>query len=85
MNGGRGRGWLHRKGSGRKTIIKTTTSCVVSVKRLEVERFIMTRVPFTVADPGFPRVNANPRGGANLLFGRIYAQNCVKMEKNGLR
>ena len=37
-------------------------SCIVSVERLEVERFIMRRVHFTVVDPGFLRVDANPRG-----------------------
>ena len=30
----------------------------------------------TVADPGFPRGDASPRvGGANLLFGKNYAEN----------
>ena len=31
-------------------------------------------------DPGFPRGGSNPRGGANLLFGIIFAKNCMKMK-----
>ena len=35
-----------------------------------------------VADPGFPREGRNPRQvGANLLFGKILAQNCMKMKE----
>ena len=34
------------------------------------------------ADPGFPG-GANSRVGTNLLFGIIFAKNCMKMKKNG--
>ena len=37
-----------------------------------------------VANPGFP--GGNPRGGcANLLFGQIFAENCMKMKEFGPR
>ena len=40
-----------------------------------------------VADPGFPRRGgANfQSGGANLLFGQIFTQNCMKMKEFGPR
>ena len=31
-----------------------------------------------MADPGFPRVGANPGGGTNLLFGFL-VKKCIKM------
>ena len=38
----------------------------------------------TVGDPGFPTGGASPIvRGANLLFGKIYAENCVKMKEIG--
>ena len=37
-----------------------------------------------VADPGFPR-GAPTLVGANLLFGIIFAENCMKMKKIGPR
>ena len=41
---------------------------------------------FSVADLGFPRRGANPRGrGKNLLFGKIFAKNCIKMKEFGPR
>ena len=33
----------------------------------------------------FPKGATNPRGGAKLLFGIIFAENCKKMKKIGLR
>ena len=39
-----------------------------------------------VAGPGFPRLGgrANPKmGGANLLFGQIFLENCMKMKVIG--
>ena len=36
-------------------------------------------------DPGFPRWGANRRGGGTLLFGRICAENCMKMREMRLR
>ena len=33
----------------------------------------------------FPQGNANPKCGANLLFGIILAENSMKMKKIGLR
>ena len=39
---------------------------------------------FTVADPGFSRVGGgNPRRVTNLLFGIIFAENCMETKKNG--
>ena len=38
-----------------------------------------------VADPGFARGGTNPRGGANILFGIIFAKNCTKMKNIGLK
>ena len=40
-----------------------------------------------VADPGFPRGGGtNPHGGgANLLFGPKYPENCMKMKEFGPR
>ena len=42
-----------------------------------------------MADPGFPRGRAPIRqggmGGANLLFGILFAKNCMKMKKNAVR
>ena len=35
-----------------------------------------------VVDPGFPRGPPTPGGGANLLFGIIFAENFMKMKKN---
>ena len=38
----------------------------------------------TVADPGFPRGDVNPRGGStNLLFVNIFAKNCMEMKEIG--
>ena len=39
--------------------------------------------PRAVADPGFPRGGgANPKGGgAKLLFGQFFRENCMKMKK----
>ena len=31
--------------------------------------------------PGFPKGGANPRMGANLLFGKGFAENCMKMKE----
>ena len=43
---------------------------------------IIHGLKFTVADPGFPK-GANSRGGyANLLFGKIFAENCFENERN---
>ena len=37
-----------------------------------------------VADPGFPDVATHPRGGGvNLLFGKTFAENCVKLKEIG--
>ena len=38
-----------------------------------------------MADPGFPRGGgANPKGGgANLLFGKNFPENCMKIEEFG--
>ena len=43
--------------------------------------------PQPVADPGFPRRGgANPRvPGKNLLFGKIFAENGMKMKEIGQR
>ena len=39
-----------------------------------------------MADPGFPRESGNPRGEIpNLLFGTIFAENCMKMNETGPR
>ena len=39
-----------------------------------------------MADPGFPTGGANPREGCeNVLFGNIFAENCMKMREIGLR
>ena len=40
-----------------------------------------------VVDPEFPRGGgANPQnGGANLLIGQIFSQNCMKMKEFGPR
>ena len=39
--------------------------------------------PISVADPGFLRGGGtNPKvGGANLLFGQFFPENCMKMKK----
>ena len=39
----------------------------------------------SVADPGFPRGGgANPQGGGtNLLFGKKFPENCMKMKEFG--
>ena len=44
-------------------------------------------MPSSVADPGFHRVwGANPLVfGKNLLFGKIFAKNCMKMKDFGPR
>ena len=35
-----------------------------------------------VADPGFSRVGANPRGeGANLLFAKLFPEDWMKMKQ----
>ena len=40
----------------------------------------------SVADPGFLRWGPTPRGGsANLLFGKIFLENCMKMKEIGPR
>ena len=33
----------------------------------------------------FPDGSANPKGGANLLFGKFFAQNCMKLKEIGPR
>ena len=55
------------------------------------------KVPSAVADPGFPRGGNNGRSrisrgnanhwiyGKNLLFGKIFAENCMKMKEIGRR
>ena len=43
-------------------------------------------LPSSVADPGFARGGRQPRGrGLNLLFGIIFAENCINMKTIGLR
>ena len=40
----------------------------------------------SLADPGFPRRGRQPQGGgANLLFGQIFAENCMKTKEIGSR
>ena len=41
-------------------------------------------VPLSVADPGFPEEGANLRGGANLLFSLIFAENWITFLKIGM-
>ena len=44
-----------------------------------------TRTNIKVAHPRFPRGDANHRGrGRNLLFDKIFAKNCMKMNEIGL-
>ena len=39
-----------------------------------------------VSDPGFPREGRQlPIGGANLLFCKFFAENCMKMSEFGPR
>ena len=40
---------------------------------------------FAVADSGFPMGGAPTPGGANLLFGINFAENCMKMKEIGLK
>ena len=42
-------------------------------------------LPSSVADTGFPRGGRQPRGGINLLFGKIFAEKCINMKTIGLR
>ena len=45
------------------------------------------KIATSVADPGFPRGGgANPEGGgANLIFGQKFPENCMKMKEFGPR
>ena len=38
-----------------------------------------------MADPGFPRRGRQAQTGANLLFGKIFDENCMKIKHIGLR
>ena len=38
-----------------------------------------------MADPGFPRRGPAPEGGANLLFHKCFAKNCMRMKEIGPR
>ena len=38
-----------------------------------------------VTDPGFPRGGVNPKGNANLLFGKTIAENCPALDPPLLR
>ena len=53
--------------------------CFITVDRREP--------PFShlaVADPGFPDVATHPRGGGvKLLFGKTFAENCMKIKEIG--
>ena len=41
-------------------------------------------LPFSVADPGFPRGGgANPKGGRQPIIWPIFPENCMKMKKFG--
>ena len=45
--------------------------------KVEIESEFLRRIP--VADPGFPRGGgANPKGGANLLFGQFFLKTARK-------
>ena len=37
-----------------------------------------------MADPGFPRWGKSLKGGVNLLFDKIIAENCMKIKEIGL-
>ena len=39
----------------------------------------LSKVDLSMADSGFPGGTAKPKGGTNLLFGKIFAKNCMKM------
>ena len=39
----------------------------------------LSKVDLSMADSGFPGGTAKPTWGANLLFGIIFAKNCMKM------
>ena len=41
--------------------------------------------PQVVADPGFPRRDTNARESVNLLFGKLFAENCMKMKEIWLK
>ena len=57
-----------------------------SVQRRRYVYVPVSQIPQTtsdqksVVDPGFPKKGANPRGGDNLLFGIVFAENCMKMK-----
>ena len=67
--------------------------CAFAIVRAVNEIWLLRRLePFgtkslAVADLGFPRGGgANPQGGgANLLFGQKFPENCMKMNKFGPR
>ena len=54
----------------------------LGLERMAVYILYFFSQPTAVADPGFPRRGgANPKGGANLLFGQFFPENCMKMKK----
>ena len=52
----------------------------------DLKLLIVTVRKKSVADPGFHRGGDNPRtGGANLLFDKVFTENCMKMKEIGRR
>ena len=50
-----------------------------------VSDFSSVNTPYVAADPGFLRRGTNPRGGRQPINWPIFAENCMKTKKFGLR
>ena len=68
----------------RTSILSHFTVASVKISWLVTQQDLGISVGFvftTVADPGFHKGNANTRGGGkNILFGKFYAEKCMKLK-----